>query len=448
MSRVELALRRRARLANEAEACRLLWSWLGPLSSSVGGLVWLLPRGAHEALSVDRLPDVLLRSALGRSPFDVPTHRMRLFAVGADLQVVCRLRVGPAVEAGGWGLTLQAGPGEWEEDELAQAFVTIADGGTLDEGWVGPLALTRGAVNLVCFSRALPGRLPEAAHARSVSGGLLLFADPNAVDEAPQQRAVQALAAALDGHPITAEPASALPKTRAQEVVQPSYLRDVAPAPPGPDETAITDGRAVLEGLKNRGLPFDLSAPVVAPAPSAAAIDQSGETHEMDVRDVRAALVAEGIAIGAPQPAAPATTPSAPDVDETAMVDNRAILAALEARGLPFDAQAKPKTPSAAQAPVDQSGETAEMDVRDVREALAKRGVAVGPAMLPLERFAEIQAQLARGGVQETVLGQAGLSAEQWQSIVARQVQVLRTDVHVRQRYEQLLEQLMKGRVQ
>ncbi len=233
-----------------------------------------------------------------------------------------------------------------------------------------------------------------------------------------------------------AEPESATPIAAVQEPPQalPSYMQlasavasaslpsPVAPAvaaPSDPDATGMVDNRAVLEGLRNKGLPFDLGAEPRAPVPLPLPGEQSGETAELDVRDVRAVLAARGIKIGgADEPVAESQVPAS---------------------------EPAPTPVGAPMSAADQSGETLQMDVREVRAKLAARGVAVGPDLPPLERFAEIQVALARFPDAAAVLARFGLSPQAWSVIVQKQTQVLRTDAEVRARYEALLAHLTAG---
>lgn len=67
------------------------------------------------------------------------------------------------------------------------------------------------------------------------------------------------------------------------------------------------------------------------------------------------------------------------DVDATGMTDNRAVVQALKARGLPFDPNAAPAAPPVPVAtdPSDQSGETVEVDATEIRAKLRAMGVGV-----------------------------------------------------------------------
>jgi hypothetical protein len=80
-----------------------------------------------------------------------------------------------------------------------------------------------------------------------------------------------------------------------------------------------------------------------------------------------------------PEPIDLSAGSSAPelDVDATGMTDNRAVVQALKARGLPFDPSAAPAPPPppAPMEPKDQSGETVEVDATEIRATLRAMGI-------------------------------------------------------------------------
>ncbi len=92
-----------------------------------------------------------------------------------------------------------------------------------------------------------------------------------------------------------------------------------------------------------------------------------------------------------PEPIDPSAGSTAPevDVDATGMTDNRAVVQALKARGLPFDplAAPAPRPPPAPIEPSDQSGETVEVDATEIRAKLRAMGIGVeerAPAPTPI----------------------------------------------------------------
>lgn len=250
--------------------------------------------------------------------------------------------------------------------------------------------------------------------------------------------------------------------------VQASFQLEPAPltAPElDPDATAMVDSRAVIAGLQNRAVPFDLSAPS-SPLPPVKEItdEQSGQTQLTDARDIRAMLAARGIAIGpdtippAPQPAPPpAVSTAAVDVDATAEIDNRHVLVALRERGiLPFekDAQAMPPTPSP---PQDQSGDTTiapskrsteAMHLTDFQAQVAARMAkdpALAPLPIPLGQFAVIQAALSKSKDRDGVVRYHNVDVAAWKAISAQMGAALSASAGLRARYEELYREAMKS---
>jgi len=256
-------------------------------------------------------------------------------------------------------------------------------------------------------------------------------------------------------------------------------------AEPDPDATAMLDNRAAIHGMKNRGVPFDLGAPAIpVPPPQAIIEDQSGEKLA-DMRDIRAALAARGIAIGpdtnppiAPPVAVASPLPADLDADATAEIDSRQIVAALRERGiLPFDKDAPPAAPPPSSAQ-DQSGETQLIDARDIRASLAARGIQIGdsappkqrrteamdltdfqaqvaaklaqdpsraPLPIPLERFALVQAALTKSRDRDGVLRHYGFEPDGWKVVAAQLGAALSASAGLRARYEELYREAMKS---
>lgn len=92
-----------------------------------------------------------------------------------------------------------------------------------------------------------------------------------------------------------------------------------------------------------------------------------------------------------PEPIDPTADEPVVDVDATGLTDNRAVVQALKARGLPFDPTAAPAPPPppTPTEPSDQSGETVEVDATEIRAKLRAMGIGVeqtasAPAPSPL----------------------------------------------------------------
>jgi hypothetical protein len=185
-----------------------------------------------------------------------------------------------------------------------------------------------------------------------------------------------------------------------------------------------------------------------------------------------------------PEPIDPTAGASAEvDVDATGMTDNRAVVQALKARGLPFDPSAAPALPPppAPAEPHDQSGETVEVDATEIRAKLRAMGIGVEDAAsaprqpaaappptaappargtekldlsefqakvralqalpMPIERFAALQAELSRSADRAATLRARGVDPATWPDVLRAFGEAMKLHPNLREQYERLLQQ-------
>jgi hypothetical protein len=169
------------------------------------------------------------------------------------------------------------------------------------------------------------------------------------------------------------------------------------------DATGETDVRAILVGLRNRGIPFVDSAEPSAPPPAAEA------------------------ALSQPQPSSTGT-------DEVDLSELRRMRPAV-----PFASKAA-VSPSAA--PTIDLDATGAVDVSKIREALLSGATPFGtPEELPMPvaRIAQLAATLAVAADREAVFRQFAVTADEWLSLAQKLGKRLASDPVFKAQYEQLL---------
>lgn len=252
-------------------------------------------------------------------------------------------------------------------------------------------------------------------------------------------------------------------------LAQATFQQKAAAAPFDPDATAEADVRAVLAGLRNRGVPFDPSVAAPKPLPSEPADDaQSGATEELDLRAFRS--VVQAVPFASPSPA-PRTQEF--DPDETAMLDGSKVLAGLRNGGIPFNPAtvgsplADEKTLSSeVEAEIDPKEETGteELDLSllhveralpfgsDGSEKIDLSGVAnefqpptAEDFELTVEEFAQIQTALSLSRGLDEVLQRFGIDANDWVNASKRMLAWLDADRQLRNRYEELYREALKN---
>lgn len=175
--------------------------------------------------------------------------------------------------------------------------------------------------------------------------------------------------------PASETPSGALPEPEPKvAVAQATFQKPPEVAAFDPDATAEADVRAIIAGLRNRGLPFGEGGPTGAPPASPPQPDaRSGATEEMDMRAFRS-VATPAVPFAAPPPPPPAKTDEF-DPDETAMVDGSKVLEGLRNRGVPFEGTAPPPAQPSPQTPREPKEETGtvELDVSRFRRGGPRR---------------------------------------------------------------------------
>ncbi|MBL9028308.1 MAG: hypothetical protein JNL21_39315 [Myxococcales bacterium] len=159
------------------------------------------------------------------------------------------------------------------------------------------------------------------------------------------------------------------------------------------DATGMTDNRAVVQALKDRGLPFDSSAAPAPPPPPAPSEpkDQSGETVEVDATEMREKLRAMGIGVEASPPPSPTTTPATRGTEKLDLSEFQAKVRALQS--LP----------------------------------------------MPVDRFAALQAELARSPDRAATLRARGVDPATWPDVLRAFGEAMKLHPNLREQYERLL---------
>lgn len=168
------------------------------------------------------------------------------------------------------------------------------------------------------------------------------------------QRVYRAVRAEVERHPPSAAAevavvpegsSAAAVVTVPVQVAQATFQKPAEVAAFDPDATAEADVRAIITGLRNRGLPFEQGGPPAPPPASPPQADvRSGATEEMDMRAFRS-VATPAVPFAAPPPPPPPKTDEF-DPDETAMVDGSKVLEGLRSRGVPFDGTAPARPPA------------------------------------------------------------------------------------------------------
>lgn len=209
-----------------------------------------------------------------------------------------------------------------------------------------------------------------------------------------------------------------------------------APVPPGgpvdldPDETAMTNAREVLAGL--RSLPFTGTAPAPAPEPLIAD-DHHGGTAEMDVSPFRAAYAAS-VASREKAPSSPvhtAPTPDADITDSTGMINVRAAMLGAGAP-LPFTEGVAAPPP---QAPIGEHEDTGTvmMAPSPLHKVLPFTDADLP---MPLEEIARVEVGCRSLEERAAVLARFGLTEATWEPLRRRLTLTLITEMPFRERYD------------
>ncbi len=244
-----------------------------------------------------------------------------------------------------------------------------------------------------------------------------------------------------------------------------------------PDATGSVDNRKVVEALRQRGIPFQAGSPGQAPAAHPLA-EQSGETLLTDGRAVHAALAARGIAVGGREPhtaapvleapsTAPASTPGVPDPHETGMIDVSKLQASLASGGVPFDPHRQPApapqpqvqgsdetvmapVPQATAIPLphNEAGATEGLELTNFQEQMQHFMAMQARGELPMsvERYAEVQAALAKDPDRNAVLARFGYASHVWHAVAAMMGSALNRSAPLRLQYDQLYRQALGQR--